>query len=49
MNYLEVGTILASVSAFSVAIFAAFRKSRCTEIKCCGLEIKRELLDETKT
>ena len=37
-----VGTILSSLTACLLVCF----KSRCTFIKCCGLECQRKLIDE---
>ena len=38
-----VGTILGSLTACLLVCF----KSRCTRIKCCGLECQRKLIEET--
>ena len=38
-------TIVGLVSACSAAVLTYFLKSRCSEIKCLGLNCKRQVLD----
>lgn len=43
MDAQEIVIILTAVTALIVAMFAACRKSKCTEIDACCVHIKREV------
>lgn len=43
MNAQDVAIILTAATALIVAVFAACRKSKCTEIDACCVHIKRKV------
>lgn len=45
MSVAEISIILSAVGVFIGVLFENFRKSRCTHVSCCCIDIDREILE----